>query len=90
MYKVIVPFMDLQDNNHVYRKGNTYPRSGYTPTKKRISELSSGSNRRGVPLIENPVSGQGSPSSAVDGISPAVNTPNGQKAKREPRKSQDD
>lgn len=90
MYQVIVSFTDLQDDNHVYYEGDSYPRNGYTPTKKRISELSSSSNMRGIPLIEGIVVASESLSSIPDGLSPAVSTPSDQKAKRRPRKSQDD
>lgn len=52
MYKVIVRFKDLQDNNHVYNAGDNFPRNGVNVSKKRIKELSSDKNRRGIPLIE--------------------------------------
>lgn len=51
-YKVIRYFTDLQDNNYAYHVGDTYPREGIDPKPSRIAELSSASNRRGVPLIE--------------------------------------
>lgn len=52
MFKTVVHWFDLQDNNHVYEVGDEYPREGYKPTKKRIKELSSKNNRRGIVLIE--------------------------------------
>ena len=52
MYKVIVDFADLQDKEHVYRAGDTFPRFGFSVTEKRLKELSSSNNRRGIPLIE--------------------------------------
>lgn len=52
MYKVIVLFTDLQDDNHLYQVGDTYPRLGLSPSKERIDELSGPNNKRGVPLIE--------------------------------------
>lgn len=52
MYKVIEAFADLQDGNHVYRHGDTYPRAGYNPTSERINELSCSSNMLNRPLIE--------------------------------------
>lgn len=52
MYKVIKYFTDLQDNNHAYHEGETFPREGLTVTSKRLDELSSAINKRGVPLIE--------------------------------------
>lgn len=51
MYKVVRFFTDLQDNGHAYNAGETYPRRGYKPTKKRIDELASSNNMRGKPLI---------------------------------------
>ena len=51
-YKVIKYFTDLQDNNYAYHVGDIYPREGIDPKPSRIAELSSASNRRGVPLIE--------------------------------------
>lgn len=52
MYKAVVLFTDLQDNNHEYPVGATYPREGYTPTQERIESLLSVKNRRGIPVIE--------------------------------------
>ena len=52
MYKVVCPFVDLQDDNFPYGMGDKYPRKGLRPTKKRIAELSSTKNRRGIVLIE--------------------------------------
>lgn len=56
MCKVIKKFTDLQDGNHVYNVGDTYPREGYTPSEERIAELASDKNKQGVPLIEVPAS----------------------------------
>lgn len=52
MYKVVCPFVDLQDDNFPYGMGDKYPRKGLRPTKKRIAELASQNNRRGIVLIE--------------------------------------
>lgn len=52
MYKAIELFTDLQDNGYKYQAGDVYPRQGLKPTKKRINELLSDSNRRGRPVIE--------------------------------------
>jgi hypothetical protein len=52
MYKVIKLFADLQDNNHVYRIGDVFPRSGVEATEERLAELASCNNKQGVPLIE--------------------------------------
>lgn len=51
-YVVKRDFADLQDNGRVYRVGDTYPHPGVDASDERIKELSSGSNKIGVPLIE--------------------------------------
>lgn len=48
---VIKDFKDLQDKNHIYRSGDTYPRKGRTK-KERVEELTTEQNAHGVPLIE--------------------------------------
>ena len=52
MYRVIKSFTDLQDNNYAYYVGDTFPRNGVEAGAERLSELASGNNRLGVPLIE--------------------------------------
>lgn len=52
MYKVVVRFADLRDNNYIYEVGDDYPRKGSEPTLERIRELASDKNKIGVPLIE--------------------------------------
>ena len=52
MYKVIKSFTDLQDNNHTYSVGDTFPHNGVEVDAERIAELASDKNRLGVPLIE--------------------------------------
>ena len=52
MYKVIKSFTDLQDNNHAYSVGDTFPHNGVEVDAERIAELESDKNRLGVPLIE--------------------------------------
>ena len=52
MYKVIKSFTDLQDNNHAYYVGDTFPHNGVKVDAERIEELASDKNRMGVPLIE--------------------------------------
>ncbi len=49
-YIVIKAFRDLQDNMHLYREGDKYPRRGRAK-KERIEELLTDKNRAGVPLI---------------------------------------
>jgi hypothetical protein len=51
MYKVIVHFTDLQDNNWPYEAGDIYPRPGLSVTDARLAELSGSDNKRGIPLI---------------------------------------
>ncbi|MGD6832576.1 hypothetical protein ACQCT5_10455 [Sutcliffiella halmapala] len=50
-YKVVKAFTDLQDDNHVYRVGDKFPRSGRAK-KDRIEELSGTDNKRKEVLIE--------------------------------------
>ena len=52
MYKVIERFADLQDENHIYEIGDTYPRKGSKPSEERIEELASDQNKIGIPLIK--------------------------------------
>lgn len=49
-YEVIKDFTDLQDDNHIYRAGDKYPRKGRAK-KERIEELSGTDNKHGEPLI---------------------------------------
>jgi len=52
MYRVIVAFCDLKDNNHSYDVGETYPRKGLRVSAARYAELSGSENRMGFPLIK--------------------------------------
>ncbi len=52
MYKVIKFFTDLQDHGHAYSVGDVFPRKGLTVSEKRLIELSTDQNKRGIPLIE--------------------------------------
>ena len=52
MYRVIKHFVDLQDNNHKYDVGDTYPRKGLDVLQSRINELASDKNLQRTPLIE--------------------------------------
>lgn len=51
-YRVIERFDDITDGMHRYNAGDQYPRDGASPSHARISELLTGKNRRGIPLIE--------------------------------------
>ena len=50
-YKVLEYFTDLQDGEHAYNVGDEYPRKGYSPSDKRIEELSTDKNVRHRPVI---------------------------------------
>jgi len=50
-YQVIKDFKDLQDDNHIYRVGDKYPRKGRVKSE-RIEELSGPDNKCKVPLIK--------------------------------------
>lgn len=52
MYRVVKFFTDLQDGDHPYHVGDSFPREGVEVTEERIRELSGRYNRQGVPLIE--------------------------------------
>ena len=52
MYKVIHYFEDLQDHNHPYNIGDTFPRDGMKVSESRLYELASGENRLERPLIQ--------------------------------------
>ena len=49
---VLKAFVDLQDNNFVYHVGDEFPRNGAKVSAKRLEELSTNKNRRGIPIIE--------------------------------------
>lgn len=52
MYSCIETWYDLQDNDHQYYKGDTFPREGLKVTEERLEELSTDKNKRGIPLIQ--------------------------------------
>ena len=52
MYRVIKHLGDLQDNNHKYDVGDTYPRKGLNVLQSRINELATNNNLQKTPLIE--------------------------------------
>lgn len=51
-YRVIKHFVDLQDNNHKYDIGDTFPRKGLNVLQSRINELATNKNLQKTPLIE--------------------------------------
>lgn len=92
MYKVIKPFTDLQDGNHVYFSGEPYPRRGYTPPEDRVAELAGKDNKLGYPLI---VRTSGTPTEAHErvlegplGVETGVNESEATEAKENPKKAQ--
>ena len=52
MYKVIKPFYDLQDREHLYKVGDAFPREGISISETRLAELAGDKNRQGTPLIK--------------------------------------
>ena len=52
MYKALINFVDLQDNNHRYHAGDEFPRNGMEVSPERIDELLTDKNRRHKPVIE--------------------------------------
>ena len=62
MYKVIKNFTDLQDKNHPYNVGDTFPRKGLTVSAERLAELAGSNNKQGVPLIAEVKSEKKAPS----------------------------
>ena len=52
MYKAIRYFTDLEDNSHSYNPGDIFPRENFQVSEKRIEDLLTGNNRRGIPVIE--------------------------------------
>lgn len=51
-YKVIHYFTDLQDFNHPYKVGDTFPRVGMKVSEARLKELSSSNNKQKKALIK--------------------------------------
>lgn len=51
-YAAISDFVDLQDNRHIYRAGEEYPRAGLTATEERIAELAGPNNLSNRALIK--------------------------------------
>lgn len=51
-YTVLKSFADAQDNYHIYRAGEEYPRPDLEVSEERIRELSTAGNRLNTPLIK--------------------------------------
>lgn len=50
-YRAAVDFIDLQDDNRLYKAGEAFPRPGLKVSAARLKELSTNANRMGYPLI---------------------------------------
>lgn len=51
-YEVVKFFTDLQDDDHPYKEGHTYPRNNKKADPKRVEELSTTKNKRKEVLIK--------------------------------------
>ena len=51
-YKVINDFLDAENDKVLYKKGETYPKGDYKPTKKRIEALTAVHKDHGKAFIE--------------------------------------
>ncbi len=51
-YVVLKSFSDLQDQNHIYRPGDEFPRAGIDVSIDRLTSLSSSDNKIGSAVIE--------------------------------------
>lgn len=91
MYRVIVRFRDLQDGNRLYNVGDKFPRAGLRVSDKRIKELMSDKNRRGIALIVEDKPKEASPAAslAAGDIDTGVNPPKEPRTKKKPRKKQE-
>lgn len=90
MYKVVVRFRDLQDNNRVYNVGDQFPRDGARVGDARIQELSTGANRRGVPLIEVVPEASSEAEKTSETFTPVETPIEKPKAKRRARKAKEE
>lgn len=52
-YEVIKDFVDVQNDNHLYRVGDPFPYNDADVSEERIDELASDKNRVGVVLIRS-------------------------------------
>lgn len=51
-YRAVIDFVDMQDNNHVYKIGDEYPRLGMEVSNARIDELIGSNNKLKRSVIE--------------------------------------
>ena len=52
MYKVLIAFLDKEDDYYRYEAGDTYPREGYEPNEDRVNMLLGSQNALQRPLIQ--------------------------------------
>lgn len=88
MFRVVVAFADMQDGGYIYNAGDEFPRAGINVNKKRLEELSSDRNRRGVALIvdENPKEGLSEAEEDTVGTKAGVSPSKTPEAKKKARK----
>ena len=53
-YKVLNTFREKEHDDHVYKKGHTYPAKGFKETKKRVEFLQKKHEEYGVAFLETP------------------------------------
>lgn len=51
-HKVLETFKEKHDNDRIYEEGKPYPQGDFKPTKKRLKELSTDTNKYGRPFIK--------------------------------------
>lgn len=71
-YIVIEAFVDLEDENHLYRAGDEYPRPGVKPSRKRVDSLATRNNNVGRPMIRKAREAAKEPPEAGAGEIPAA------------------
>ena len=54
-YKVVNSFFDKEDGNRLYEVSQSYPRTGFKPSKERIELLSSDNNNEKKVFIKEVV-----------------------------------
>lgn len=52
IYKVVKRFKEVKHDNHVYEKGDIYPKEGVKATKTRLEQLSTKNNKCNEIFIE--------------------------------------
>lgn len=88
MYRVLIAFIDMEDNGHVYNAGDQFPRPGIKVREERLEELSSNLNKAGVALIVDE-STEERPSEARGGVGEVesgVDSSDSPEAKERPKK----